>query len=452
MPTPSIRNYLYTCCPANLKPIWHRVESSVIGSRLAGGAFWSLIGSVVSRGMMLLASILIARILGREVYGEYGMIRSTSQMFLVFAGFGLGLTATKHVAQFRATDPQRAGRIMALSGLFAFLTGLLISLLLISFAPWVAQKTINAPHLADELRIGAVLLLLAAINGAQTGALAGFEAFKTIAIVNLRVGILSFPILVAGAYFDGLRGALWALVANMAINWIFNHLALRKESEKNNINFKIKDCFREWPILWKFSFPAALSGIMVSPALWACNAMLVNQPDGYAQMGIFDAANQWRVAILFLPTTISGITLPMLTDYNSRNDRHGYLKALKYNALLNGVAALFSAIPIAIFSKSIMRLYGQDFSEGYWTLCLLSLSTILIALNSIIGQAISSRGKMWIGFLFNLFWAFALLTLSYLFLKSGFGAEGIAFALLVSYLVHSIWQSLYLKCLLKLKA
>jgi len=396
---------------------------------------------------MLLASILIARILGREIYGEYGMIRSTAQMFLVFAGFGLGMTATKHVAQFRTVDPQRAGRIMALSGLFAFVSGLLIALLLIAVAPWVAAKTINAPHLAGELRIGAVILLLSAMNGAQTGALAGFEAFKTIAIVNFKVALLSFPFLVAGAYFYGLRGAIWALGLNMAINWLFNHLALRRTAAQNRILFTLKNCFQEWPILWKFSFPAALSGIMVSPVLWACNAMLVNHPGGYAQMGLFDAANQWRAAILFLPGMVGTIALPMLSDFDSRKDQHGYMKALKYNALLNGTAAMIIAVPIAILSRWIMQLYGPGFREGSLTLCILSLTTVLISLNSIVGQAITSKGKMWICFSFNLFWAIVLLISAALTTRQGYGANGLAVSMLFSYLCHSIWQALYMNTL-----
>ncbi|NOZ40854.1 MAG: oligosaccharide flippase family protein [Planctomycetes bacterium] len=74
-------------------------------------------GAVISRGLMLVASILVARMLGKTVYGELGMIRSTVGMFGVFAGFGLGLTATKHVAEFRESDPERAGRIVGFTEL-----------------------------------------------------------------------------------------------------------------------------------------------------------------------------------------------------------------------------------------------------------------------------------------------------------------------------------------------
>ena len=80
-------------------------------------------GAVISRGLMLAATVLVARMLGKTVYGELGMIQSTVGMFGVFAGFGLGLTATKHVAEFRQSDPDRAGRIINLSCLVAVFTG-----------------------------------------------------------------------------------------------------------------------------------------------------------------------------------------------------------------------------------------------------------------------------------------------------------------------------------------
>jgi hypothetical protein len=112
----SLRNTLYGVCPRLLRPYWDRVEASDIGTRLSRGIFWSMAGSVISRGLMLCATVLVARMLGKTVYGELGMIQSTVGMFGVFAGFGLGLTATKHVAEFRQSDPERAGRIIGLSG------------------------------------------------------------------------------------------------------------------------------------------------------------------------------------------------------------------------------------------------------------------------------------------------------------------------------------------------
>lgn len=439
----SLKKITYFCSPSAIHPFFRRIEASPLGLRMTSGALWSIGGAVISRGLMLIASIFVARMLGREVYGEYGMIRTTVSMFLVFAGFGLGMTATKHVAEYRITDPERAGRIMAISGLFAVGTGTLVAVGLYIFASWVATHTINATHLVGELRIGAFILLLNAVNGAQSGALAGFEAFRSIAKVNLWTGLASFPLLICGAYWGGLRGAVWALGANMIISWLLNHLALRREAARFKVPFTSVGCFSEWPILWRFSLPAALGGVMVSPVVWASNAMLVNQPGGYGQMGLFDAANQWRMAILFIPGVVGQIVLPMLANLNAPDDQIRYKKVLKYNALINAGVSLVVALPVSLLATVIMKSYGPGFEEGALALILLSISTIFVAWNNVVGQAIASKGMMWVGFFFNLMWATTFLIFSYYFIHNGYGVTGLALATLIAYLAHSVWQTVY---------
>ncbi len=410
---------------------------------MAKGMFWSVAGAVISRALLLVASIVIARILGRDVYGEFGIIRSTVEMFLIFAGFSLGMTAVKYVAEYKEVDPDRTGRIIAFSILFAGVTGLLVMIGILIFAPLIASNSINAPHLAGELRIGAVILFINALNGALIGALTGFEAFKAIAKVNLQAGLISFPLFIGGVYYFGLQGAVWALAASMAVNLLLNHLALRDKTAQYSIPFSFKGCLKEKGILWSFSIPATLSGIMVSPVLWICNALLVNQPDGYGQMGIFNAVNQWRAAILFVPGMISQIVLPMLTNLNSSKDVHIYWKFFKYNIVINSVVALLVALPISGLSKVIMRTYGAGFEDGKWVLILITFSTVLIAVNNVIGQLIASKGKMWIGFFLNSLWAIVFLILSFSLISRGLGAVGLALAHLGAYLFHSVSQTIF---------
>ena len=63
-------------CPGPLLPYWDRLEASPLGYRLARGAFWSLIGTGVSRGLALAAAIVAARVLGKNSFGELGMVRA----------------------------------------------------------------------------------------------------------------------------------------------------------------------------------------------------------------------------------------------------------------------------------------------------------------------------------------------------------------------------------------
>ena len=438
-----------TYCPLFLRPAFNRVANSPIGYRMASGMFWLMAGAVISRGLGLIAWILIARILGKTGYGELGMINSTIGVFGIFAGFGLGTTATKYVAEYRLSDPDRAGRIIGLSGIFTFASGGLMALGLFIFAPWLAEHTINAPHLAGALRISSLILFISALNGAQTGALSGFEAFKTIAYVNLFAGLFSFPILLAGVYFGGLTGAVWAMTANLGVNWLLNHLALRKEARRFNVPFTFKGCRQELPVLWRFSLPAVLGSAVVGPVNWACSALLVNRPDGYGEMGIFSAAGQWQIAILFIPGMLSRIVLPLLSNLNAESEGQQYRKVLILNIVLNIGITLAIVLPLVLLAHFVMSAYGAGFEHGKNVLRVLAFATVLMAANSVIGQAIISKGKMWIGFMFNILWAIALLSVAWILLYNGYGAFGLACATLIAYVFHTVWQSIYLGRVLK---
>src|SRR5258706_15225975 len=74
------------------------------------GAFWALVGAVVSRGLTLASSVVAGRLLGPTGFGEIGMIQSTQGLFGIVAGAGLGLAAAKFVAEFRSAGPTQRGR------------------------------------------------------------------------------------------------------------------------------------------------------------------------------------------------------------------------------------------------------------------------------------------------------------------------------------------------------
>lgn len=121
--------------PNLLMPLVKWIETSHVASRLARGTFWSLVGTVLGRSLSVIASIFVARQLGKLDFGALGIIQSTMLNFSVFVGCGLGITATKHLPEVRVSDPARAGRILALSGVFATFLGAAISLVFVAAAP-----------------------------------------------------------------------------------------------------------------------------------------------------------------------------------------------------------------------------------------------------------------------------------------------------------------------------
>ena len=94
-----------------------------LGTRFVQGAWWSLIGMGAAQGLAVLASIVSARLLGKVTFGEFGMVTGTVGAFGMLAGLGLGLTATKFVAERRVTDPARAGHVLGLVVQVALISG-----------------------------------------------------------------------------------------------------------------------------------------------------------------------------------------------------------------------------------------------------------------------------------------------------------------------------------------
>lgn len=439
----SLEDTFYPFLPPPVKRLWNRVRGSSMGYRIAHGAFWAMTGAGLAQAMLLLTSIAIARIVGKEQFGEFGMITNTVGMFSVFAGFGLGMTATKYVAEFRSKDPEKTGRIIALSSLVSITTGVIFTVLLLFIAPWLAEKTLSAPHLAGLLRMSAAFLFFSALSGAQTGALAGFEAFRSIARISALTGFLSLPVLAGGVFLFGLPGGVIGLVATTAFTCLMNAIALRGEMRRAAIPWGYAGCAREKEVLIGFSLPTVLAGVLVNPVNWVCAAILVNQPSGYGEMGIYSAAASWQKAILFLPGCLNAIALPMLSDYFGTERHEQFGKALRYNIILNGGSALAAAFLISLASPFIMVSYGSGFAEGRLVLIILSFSAVLAALNSVAGSAIASTGRAWLGFTFNLFWGTSLLTMAY-FLVPLYGSTGLALSVLASYTLLTLVLMFYL--------
>ncbi len=423
--------------PAFLRRIAARIDASALAYRLAHGVFWSLAGTALSRALALAASVVTARILGKQGYGELGVLNSTLLTLQSFAGFGLGATATKYVAELRGKDSERVGRILTLSTIVSAASGLLAMALLWAFAGWLATHAINAPQLTGLLRIAAFGLVFTTLGGAQAGALAGFEAFRRLTWLNVWSGLLGVPIAVAGVWFWGLPGAVWATIATAAVQWGLAHFAVRAEARAHGITIGVGGWWREQRVLWSFSLPAIALGVMVAPVNWAAAAILVNQPRGYPEMGVLSVANQWFGAVMFLPTALGGAVLPVLLERVGQGDRRGARKVLGAAIAMNTAVVVPIVAAASLASPWIMAMYGKEFGAAWRTLVIVLITAGLVAATTPVGNLFAVADRLWLAVLMNSGWAALFLGATLLLVK--WGALGVATARLIAYVVHVVW-------------
>ena len=400
----------------------------------------------MSQVLGMIASFVTARLLGKVGVGEVGIVLSTLGAFGVFAGFGVGLTSTKYVAEFRLTDPGRAGRILGLSRLAALSSGAIITVVLFLVSENLASGMLKAPHLVFELRMGCLLLLVNALQETQGGALAGFEAFRQIARINLLRGLLYFPLVMGGVLLFGVRGAIAANVAVAVIGYLLSGAAIRDQCRQMNIVVSMRGVMSELSVLRNFTIPAFLGGVMVAPVIWLVNTILVNQPGGYGELGLLSAANQWRTFLMFLPAAFLQVALPMMAigATNSETAVRQYGKTFSLTRSLTLLAVFPPAVVLMLVSSWIVKLYGRQFAGAEPVLIGVISSVMVVATSSAVGPAIQAEGKLWFGFLQNISWG-VLLLLFAAFAAPVWGAVGVAFSFALSYGVLAIWSFLYLR-------
>jgi O-antigen/teichoic acid export membrane protein len=433
----ALQDRLHELAPRPLKQLWDRlIGSSALRGRLFGGAFWLLCGSTLSRLFGLAAAILAARLLGRVQYGELGIIQSTVGMFGMFAGFGMGTTAAKYVAELRSKDPSRAGRIIALSSVVSWSVGGVLTIVFLYFAPFLCRVTLAAPHLTPYLQLGAPLLVFAGVNGAQNGVLLGFESFKAVARIGFFTGMLNFPLVVGGAALFGLPGVIGGLVVAQAGACLFNFLALREAARRCNIHISYYSCTQEFRVFWNFSVPSVLATVLISAVGWVAATMLVRRPNGYGEMGAFNAANQWFSALLSLPQLFGNVALPLFSERLGAGDQHNSVKLFLLSLKVNALLSLPFVVIGSLASPIIMGSYGASF-KGYWpTLVVVLLTIAVLALDMPTGQVIEASGRMWLALASNLVWAAVFLGTTPALLR--WGALGLASARLIAYMVHVV--------------
>ena len=414
-----------------------RLLGTATRQRLARGAFWGGVAFAVSRGVAILVSFGMARMLGQSGFGEYGIINATTAMIGGMAGLGIGATVVKHIAEFKFSDPGKASRILALSTAVTWGSAFMYAVAFIALAPWIAEKTLAAPHLAPLLRISAFTVAFGVINSVQTCSLTGCEAFRTNTVVGGVCSLLQSGLVLAGAWKQGMEGAVFGLAVSMFLTVLVTRWSVIREWRRFQLWLCWQDARQEWRVLFHFSLPTFLSGISVGPVLWGCSAMLANQPEGYAKLGIFNAANQWQQAIQFLPGLMGTALLPVLAEKCGKGDWHGSFSVMWKMVQMTAGIVFPIAIVISLASPWIMRGYGESFVAGYWTLVLSVMASALFAILNPVGNLIAAGGRMWIGFWLNAGWGAAMLCFSWWMVR--WGAEGLAGARLAAYLLHAMW-------------
>jgi O-antigen/teichoic acid export membrane protein len=399
--------------------------------RLIKGTVLNLIAVTFNQGSTLIVNIIVARILLKQMFGEYAMVQITLLTAATLFQLATGNTALKYIAEFRSSDPQRAGRIMGLCALVSSIMAGVGALLLIGLAPWLASNMLKTPHLASALMLGTGFLFFSSINGYQTGALSGLEGYGSLAKAGVASGIVAVAAISIGAWWGGLNGTLIGLSISAFIRCAIHYSWLRLESKVHGIKPQYRGSFRqEKKIVYKFVLPAAVSQFYSPPMIWLANSFLVRLPGGFGEMALYSAANSLRSLVAFLPNIMHNVGLSVLNNEKGKGNVTRYHHVFRLNVLYILLVSLGGVFFLGVLGRPILKLFGKEFGAGNFILWLLLAAGLFDALTNALYQYVIASAKIWSQFLRIIVPREMFLVVAAYYLVRSYGGFGLALAVL----------------------
>ena len=404
-------------------------------SRLFKDSFWAICGNVINKGAALAAAVIIARWLGKDMYGEYGVIRNALLYIAVFSTFGLGFSATRYISKYYNNGSLtlqviNAGYIISLS-----FSGIMAIALTI-FAPQLCTY-LEIPEEVKIMRLTAITIVFNALCTFQIGVIAGFKQFRELAKINGVVGILTLLFTLFLTYYYGLQGAIFSLLITNVLNSLLNWRLIRRQTQ----NYEPIEHWFDLTVaksLAKFSFPIALQESLYTVSYWAGMLILIKMSD-YGEVGLNSAATQWAAAILFIPSVLQNV---MLSDLSVTEQMSEHSSKLKRMLLINFICTTLPFIAILIATPLILSFYGENFKGLGLVLNVAIAATVIRCLIQVFVQEYIATGRTWQLFAIRLSRDVFTLILAWLFISTL--KEKAAFYYNLSYLIASLLCLLFL--------
>lgn len=396
--------------------------------RIRAGLVWSFVATAFTAGGSFVIGLVVANLLGREDFGRFSILRSTLLTVTALAPLATGLTATKFVAEFRASQKEKAGRILGMCAWICRAGGLTAAGGLLLLAPWLSRDVLKSEALTEPLRWTGAAALFLVLSTFYSGVLSGLEAFRAVAFNAVASGCVHVVLVGAGGLINGLRGAVIGLAAGSVVQWLLLYVSGARELSHQGIRVAPAHFRSELPLLKSFALPAALSGLSLMPAFWLANTFLARQPGGYGQLGLFGAGNTVKTLVLFVPGLIFNVTIALLNNQRGVGRSKQYFRLFWTSLGATAAVAAAAAGGVVVFGHFILRRFGPAFDEGYGVLVILAVGAIFEACMRAAYQLVQAEGHMWIVLTGIVIPRDATLVgLAYL-LTSGSGATGLALA------------------------
>ena len=374
-------------------------KAATIAKVSATGSFHILWGLVISTVISSVATIFVARLLGSDLYGLYGVVLVAPTLIGIFRDWGVNSAIVRYTAMRRGEGRDSEVRSIFVSGLiFEIAMGLILSVLSFALSRFLAADVFHRPTLAPLIELASISILAIGIVNAAIAAFTGVEKmtnygalvviqsiFKTIIMITLVIQGLG----IAGA----VTGYIVAYVIAGSTGLLLMYTIYRKLPKPDTRKLEIK-AYTKSMLTYStpLSFSTIISGfqgqfyVFLLPIFYVSNNSVI---------GNYSIASTFIVLITFFSSPITTMLLPAFSKLNPEKDKdtikNVYQFSIKYASML---VLPVAALVMCLSQPAVATLFGTTYSSAPLFLTLLAVTYVYTAFGSLTNtNFILSQGK-----------------------------------------------------------
>lgn len=354
------------------------------------------ISHILSRGGLILSSIVISSLMDEANFLIYSYFILTSTTISIYSALGIGITTSKLYTELNKSVNNTDSPIITiwiLNIIIAFLGGLLF----IFFSEKIIPNSIELKNIYFTC-----LIIVMCIDVYASNALIGLEKYMSLCVSSFVFLISTMIVIYLSIKNNNIYYAIIGLIISAALQLILHSLFLFLYLSKMHYLSKIKVKLAHLKEIAKTMGPMMFVSLFAASTTWIIGQYILSSQDNATiEFNLFSIGLQWFSLAVFIPTVFSRVLLNYFINYSHADT----LTIAKKNIFL--MLTLF--LVIAAFSYICFPLIEMVYEKYKVPILLIPIFILTAGINAssnILGNILISKNKEWI-------WLF-IVTLSFI--------------------------------------
>lgn len=408
---------------------------------------WSIITAFFQRGSLLLLSLIYAKTLDINFYGQYEAIIALVTIAIVFSSFSSNVALPKFIPERQLSRPAESNTVIITACCWVSLISLCSVILLIICSKIIAKSIYHDIGLAGPISFSTIAIPFFALSFLTAGILAGLKEYKLLAIRNCIACLISIPVAWLLSKRYGLTGAIWGyLIFGLCLSIVGIVFALFKIRWAKVSQF-VPSCKEFLQIFKKygaFGLSKVLGALSASPFLLITASILRHGEASFSQYGFFAFSYTIVMSVSFIILSVSLPFRVYYTEIITFESREDLDKTVARNIRLLCMCVVLLVYFGLAFSDNLIELVFKEESASKWNLTFLVMimTSPFLSYSNHLGVALISAGEVFFGTFSNVMWLLSY-TIVTLILSPIYASLGCAYSFFIAYFLHSMVLTIY---------